>query len=92
MKILRWQQCKGGIFVLQYTNGFSCAINGEKTEIVIHFVQNCPGFDESGKVSSLVNEPVTTLIMHKDVASGLISALTRLLSDPDQGTNEGVAP
>ncbi|NMA25682.1 MAG: hypothetical protein GX936_08460 [Clostridiales bacterium] len=78
--------------MLQFTNGFSCAVDDKKTEIVIRFEQTCPGFDESGKVSSLVNEPVTTLIMHKDVASGLISALTRLLSDPDQGTNEGVAP
>ena len=39
--------------MLQFTNGFSCAMNQEKEELVISFVQQIPEIGEDGKTNNI---------------------------------------
>ena len=66
--------------MLQFTNGFACAVDGSKSEFIINFIQNHPTFDKAGNVSDAVTEPVVSVIMQKDTAAELASAITTLLS------------
>lgn len=49
--------------MLQFTNGYACAIDQEKGEVMIQFVQQMPEFeDESQRVRT---EEVASLVMGK---------------------------
>ena len=74
-------KCNGGIKVLQFTNGFTCAMNQDKGELFITFVQQVPEFDEDGNATNVEVEEVVKLAMGKVTAQNLIDSLNEVLSD-----------
>ena len=49
--------------MLQYTNGFSCAMDQEKDELMISFVQQVPEIGEDGETNHVKVEEVVNLVM-----------------------------
>ena len=70
--------------MLQFTNGFSCAMNQEKEELVISFVQQIPEIGEDGKTNNIKVEEVANLVMGKVTAQNLLNGLIEMLSDYDE--------
>lgn len=66
--------------MLQFTNGFSCAMDQEKEEVIITFVQQVPEIGEDGKTTVTVEE-VTRLVMGKVTAQNLSDGLAEILTD-----------
>lgn len=66
--------------MLQFTNGFSCAMDQNKEELMINFVQQIPEIGEDGKTQSVQNENVIKLVMGKVLAQNLLDALTEILA------------
>ncbi len=69
--------------MLQFTNGFSCAMDQEKEELMINFIQQIPNIDEGSKVNSTRVEEVAQLVMGKVLARNLLDALTQVLEEDD---------
>lgn len=65
--------------MLQYVNGFSCAIDSEKEDFIINFVQRIPRFEIEGIQEDMITENVTSLVMGKAVAEKLLKALQEML-------------
>lgn len=70
--------------MLQFTNGFSCAMDQKKEELMINFVQQVPEIGEDGKTQSVQVEDVIKLVMGKVLAQDLLDALTEILADDDE--------
>jgi hypothetical protein len=66
--------------MLQFTNGFACAVDGDKTEVIINFMQNHPNFDKDGNVAGTASESVVSIVMQHEMAAELASALLKMLS------------
>lgn len=67
--------------MLQFTNGYACAIDQEKGEVMIQFVQQMPEFeDESQRVRT---EEVASLVMGKKTAENLIKSLQEIFTDTE---------
>lgn len=67
--------------MLQYTNGFSCAMDQEKEELIISFVQQVPEIGEDGETSNIRVEEVANLVMGKMMAQNLLDGLAEMLTD-----------
>lgn len=69
--------------MLQYTNAFSCALDQEKEEVIINFIQNSPVFDIEGNMAEVKSEEVISLVMRKAIVDKLIAALCEI-TDEDE--------
>ncbi len=67
--------------MLQFTNGFTCARDQEKEELMITFVQQVPEFDEDGNATHVKVEEVVKLAMGKVTAQNLVDGLLEVLAD-----------
>ncbi|MBD5548186.1 MAG: hypothetical protein HDQ97_12415 [Lachnospiraceae bacterium] len=67
--------------MLQYTNGFSCAMDQEKDELMISFVQQVPEIGEDGETNHVKVEEVVNLVMGKVLAQKLLDGLVEMLTD-----------
>lgn len=67
--------------MLQFTNGFSCAMDQEKGELIICFLQQVPEIGDDGKTKSVKTEEVSNLVMGKVMAQNLLDGLAEILSD-----------
>ena len=67
--------------MLQFTNGFSCAMDQEKEELMISFIQQIPELGGDGKTKGIRNEEVAQLVMGKVLARNLLDALTEILEE-----------
>lgn len=67
--------------MLQFTNGFSCALDHENEELIVHFLQQAPRIGEDGAVADVRTEEVITLVMGKAVAENLAETLTEMLDN-----------
>ena len=70
-------KCKGEKELLQYANGFSCAMDPEKGELIIKFLQQCPDFDEENNNVSV--EEISTIVMGRVTAQKLLDGLSEML-------------
>lgn len=68
--------------MLQYVNGFSCAVDNEKEEFIINFVQRIPKIDENGIQEELTTEAVFSIVMGVGVAEKLFHTLEEMLEEP----------
>lgn len=70
--------------MMQYANGFSCALSADSGELIIRFLQQSPVFKEDGSTEeSKVNE-VTEIIMPNNVAKQLAYALDSLANSESE--------
>lgn len=69
--------------MLQYVNGFSCALNNKINDFVIEFLQTSPTFEDDNDNEAMC-ETVVSLVMPKEVAENLSKALLELLHDSDE--------
>lgn len=67
--------------MLQFTNGFTCARDQEKEELIITFVQQIPELDAEGNATNIRVEEVVRLVMGKITAQNLADGLTEVLTD-----------
>lgn len=71
--------------MLQYVNGFSCAVDSEKEEFIINFVQRIPKINENGIQEELTTETVSSIVMGVAVAERLLDTLEEMLEgQPDE--------
>ncbi|MCM1303248.1 MAG: hypothetical protein NC305_03335 [Lachnospiraceae bacterium] len=78
--VKKWK-CDGGMKMLQFTNGFTCARDQEKEELIITFVQHVPELDGDGNVTNVKVEEVVKLVMGKVTAQNLADGLAEVLTD-----------
>lgn len=64
--------------MLQFINGFSCAMDQERGEMIINFVQQSPDFDDDGKVTI---EEISSIVMGKVTAQKLLDSLNEMLNE-----------
>ncbi len=69
--------------MLQFTNGFSCAMDKQKEELMINFIQQIPEIGDDGKTENVRIEEVINLVMGKVMAQNLLEALSEILSEDD---------
>ena len=69
--------------MLQFTNGFSCAMEKQKEELMINFIQQIPEIGDDGKTENVRIEEVINLVMGKVMAQNLLEALSEILSEDD---------
>ena len=69
--------------MLQFTNGFTCALDQEKEELIITFVQQVPQIENDGKATHREVEEVVKLVMGKVTAQNLIEGLSEVLANDD---------
>ena len=66
--------------MLQYTNGFSCAMDSNKESVIIEFIQKVPVLrSEEGQKEK--TETVSSLVMDVSTAANLLSVLTEMFED-----------
>ena len=66
--------------MLQYVNGFSCAMDSEKDEMIIKLLQRSPDFTDDDGV---IMDEVATIVMGKVTAQRLLEGLREMLEDED---------
>ena len=59
--------------MLQYVNGFSCAMDSEKDELIIKLLQRSP--------DGVIMDEVATIVMGKVTAQRLLEGLKEMLED-----------
>ena len=69
--------------MLNYTNGFSCAIDNDKGDFIINFIQRIPKIEGEGIPEEETIENVSSVVMNKVTAGKLLSALKELLETED---------
>lgn len=67
--------------MLQFTNGFSCAMDQSKGEMIIKFLQQFPDLDDAGNIVDVQREEVVTLAMSTVTAKNLVDVLGEILND-----------
>ena len=67
--------------MLQYVNGFSCAMDSEKDEMIIKLLQRSPDFTDDN--DGVIMDEVTTIVMGKVTAQRLLEGLRETLEDED---------
>ena len=67
--------------MLQYVNGFSCAMDSEKDEMIIKLLQRSPDFTDDNDV--VIMDEVATIVMGKVTAQRLLEGLREMLEDED---------
>lgn len=74
--------------MMQYANSFSCAISGQKDEVIICFEQNQPIVDEDGNITGVNKDSLTSIVMTMESARHLMSIIESLLVPLDDQTGE----
>lgn len=69
--------------MLQYVNGFSCALNEEKEEFILNFVQRFPKIKDGKMENETDVEVVSSLVMDMQIAKRLKNALGEMLEDEE---------
>ena len=67
--------------MLQYVNGFSCAMDAEKDEMIIKLLQRSPDFTDDN--DGVIMDEVATIVMGKVTAQRLLEGLREMLEDED---------
>lgn len=70
--------------MLQYANGFSCAMDEEKESLIINFVQRMPQIINGAMDEKTTVENVATLVMDKSTGENLFNALKQMLGDDEK--------
>ncbi len=65
--------------MLQYVNGFSCAMDSEKDELIIKLLQRSPDFTDDNV--GVIMDEVATIVMGKVTAQRLLEGLKEMLED-----------
>ena len=65
--------------MLQYVNGFSCAMDSEKDELIIKLLQRSPDFTDDN--DGVIMDEVVTIVMGKVTAQHLLEGLKEMLKD-----------
>lgn len=65
--------------MLQYVNGFSCAMDSEKDELIIKLLQRSPDFTDDN--DGVIMDEVATIVMGKVTAQRLLEGLKEMLED-----------
>ena len=65
--------------MLQYENGFSCAMDSEKDELIIKLLQRSPDFTDDN--DGVIMDEVATIVMGKVTAQRLLEGLKEMLED-----------
>ena len=65
--------------MLQYVNGFSCAMDSEKDELIIKLLQRIPDFTDDN--DGVIMDEVATIVMGKVTAQRLLEGLKEMLED-----------
>lgn len=65
--------------MLQYVNGFSCAMDSEKDELIIKLLQRSPDFTDDN--DGVIMDEVATIVMGKVTAQRLLEGLEEMLED-----------
>jgi hypothetical protein len=66
--------------MLQYTNGFSCALSNDSGELIIKFFQQTPIVKENKITPDIKIEEVTEVIMPNNIAKQLANGLMTIMS------------
>lgn len=69
--------------MLQYTNGFSFALDREKESLIMNCVQRIPKIIDGKMGEETEVENVATLVMDKTTAETLLKALKTLLENEE---------
>lgn len=67
--------------MMQYTNGFSCALSNDSGELIIKFFQQTPIVKENKITSDIKIEEVTEVIMPNNIAKQLANGLMTIMSE-----------
>lgn len=67
--------------MLQYVNGFSCAMDSEKDEMIIKLLQRSPDFTDDN--DGVIMDEVAPIVMGKVTAQRLLEGLREMLEDED---------
>ena len=67
--------------MLQYVNGFSCAMDSEKDEMIIKLLKRSPDFTDDN--DGVIMDEVATIVMGKVTAQRLLEGLREMLEDED---------
>lgn len=73
--------------MLQFTNGFSCAMDQSKGEMILKFFQQSPNLNDEGQVVDVQRENVVDLAMSTVTARNLVEIMGEILND-EQDENE----
>lgn len=65
--------------MLQYVNGFLCAMDSEKDELIIKLLQRSPDFTDDN--DGVIMDEVATIVMGKVTAQRLLEGLKEMLED-----------
>ena len=65
--------------MFQYVNGFSCAMDSEKDELIIKLLQRSPDFTDDN--DGVIMDEVATIVMGKVTAQRLLEGLKEMLED-----------
>ena len=65
--------------MLQYVNGFSCAMDSEKDELIIKLLQRSPDFTDDN--DGVIRDEAATIVMGKVTAQRLLEGLKEMLED-----------
>ena len=65
--------------MLQYVNGFSCAMDSEKDELIIKLLQRSPDITDDN--DGVIMDEVATIVMGKVTAQRLLEGLKEMLED-----------
>lgn len=63
-----------------FTNIFRCALQSERGELLIDFLQESPDYDEHHQIVRVKTEVVASVIMSKDSATALIEGLSSAIN------------
>lgn len=69
--------------MLQYTNGFSCAMDQENGSMIINFVQKMPKIVNGVMDEETGVENVAAVVMDRSTAENLLDALKQMLGDEE---------
>ena len=74
--------------MFQFANAYSCTIDSEKETVAIQFSQRCPRFGDKGELTETVLEPLSSIIMNRNIAIALGEALMALATDSSEDSAE----
>ncbi len=72
---------------VEYVNGFNCAINNQKDEVVISLFRTLPKINDEGDFDGAVLTKAGIVILNRETAENLVSSLTQMLSDSENSDN-----
>lgn len=67
--------------MINYANGFSCAVSDNKKEFLINFLQTAPKINEVGEITGLAQEAVATFAMTTETMFALRNSLNEIIEN-----------